>query len=70
MKSQGPTQAKNARKLSDAIIAKRYLELQKLRDEVRKAEISGAMDAPYSKKTKRPALIAIESRRKMASNVA
>ena len=45
MKSQGATQAKNARKLSDAIIAKRYLELQRLRDEVRKAEISHAMDA-------------------------
>ena len=47
MKRQSPTQAKNARK--DAILAKRYLELQRLRDEVRKAEISGLMDAPYSK---------------------
>jgi hypothetical protein len=41
-----------------------------LRDEVRKAEISRAMDAPYPKKTKRSALIEIENRRKMASNVA
>ena len=49
MKSQRPTQVKNARRLSDAIIAKRYLELQRLRDEVRKAEASRAMDAPYSK---------------------
>jgi len=48
----------------------RYLELQRLRDEVRKAEMSCAMVAPYSKKTKRSALIEIESRWKMASNVA
>ena len=47
MKRPTPTQAKNARK--DAILAKRYLELQRLRDEVRKAEISRAVDAPYSK---------------------
>ena len=49
MKRPTPTQAKNARELSDVILAKRYLELQRLRDEVRKAEISGLMDAPYSK---------------------
>jgi hypothetical protein len=49
MKRQSPTQAKNELKLSDAILAKRYLELQRLRDEVRKAEISRAVDAPYSK---------------------
>jgi hypothetical protein len=42
MKSQKPTQAKNARKLSDALIARRYLDLQRLRDEVRKAETSCA----------------------------
>ena len=46
MKRQSPTQAKNAK---DAILAKRYLELQRLRDEVRKAEISGTIDAPYSR---------------------
>jgi hypothetical protein len=49
MKRQSPTQAKNTPMLSDAIIAKRYLELQRLRDEVRKAETSRLMDAPYSK---------------------
>jgi hypothetical protein len=49
MKRQSPTQAKNEVKLSDAILAKRYLELQKLRDEVRKAEIGGMMDAPCSR---------------------
>ena len=49
MKRQSPTQAKDAPKPSDAILAKRYLELQRLRDEVRKAEISRPMDAPYSK---------------------
>jgi len=48
MKRQSPTQAKNARKLSDVILAKRYLELQRLRDEVRKAEINGMIDALYS----------------------
>ena len=48
MKRQSPTQAKNAHKPSDAILAERYLELQRLRDEVRKAEISGMIDAPYS----------------------
>jgi hypothetical protein len=45
MKRQSPTQAKNELKLSDAILAKRYLELQRLRDEVHKAEISRATDA-------------------------
>ena len=49
MKRQSPTQAKDAPKPSDVILAKRYLELQRLRDEVRKAEISRAVDAPYSK---------------------
>jgi len=49
MKRQSPTQARNARMPSDAILARRYLELQRLRDEVRKAEISRAVDAPYSK---------------------
>jgi hypothetical protein len=70
MKSQRPTQAKDARRLSDAIIAKRYLELQRLRDEVRKAEISCAIDARYSKRIKRSAFIEIENRRRTASNVA
>jgi hypothetical protein len=45
MKRQIPTQAKDAPKPSDAILAKRYLELQRLRDEVRKAEISRTTDA-------------------------
>jgi hypothetical protein len=48
MKRQIPTQAKDAPK-PYAILAKRYLELQRLRDEVRKAEISRLMDAPYFK---------------------
>ena len=42
MKTQKPPQAKNLRKLSDAIIARRYLDLQRLRDKVRKAEIGCA----------------------------
>jgi hypothetical protein len=40
MKTQKPTQAKNTRRVSEAIIAKRYLEVQELRDVVRKAEIN------------------------------
>jgi hypothetical protein len=39
MKGQRSTK-ENVRKLSDDAIAKRYLDLQKLRDEVRKAESS------------------------------
>jgi hypothetical protein len=38
MKRQGSTPAKTAGKLSDAILATRYLDLQRLRDKVRKAE--------------------------------
>jgi hypothetical protein len=40
MKTQKPTQAKNTRRVSEAITAKRYLEVQELRDVVRKAEIN------------------------------
>jgi hypothetical protein len=55
MKRQSPMQAKNELKLSDAILAKRYLELQKLRDEVRKAEIFGMMmDALCSREPSGP----------------
>jgi hypothetical protein len=42
MKRQGSTPAKTAGKLSDAILATRYLDLQRLRDEVRKAEARSA----------------------------
>ena len=35
--------AQNARNLSDAVIARRYLDLQRLRDEVRKAERNCAL---------------------------
>ena len=45
MKSERPTQSKNAPKLS-GIIAKRYLALQRLREEVRKAETSCASQGP------------------------
>ena len=45
VKSQRPTQAKNALELSRAIIARHYLDLQRLRDEVRKAEISRGVHA-------------------------
>src|SRR5216684_2231480 len=45
MKGQRPAHAKNERKYSDAIIAKRYVDLQRLRDEVRRAEISRGVHA-------------------------
>jgi len=62
MKRQSPTQAKNARKLSDAILAERYLELQRLRHEVRKAEISRPIDAPYSSGHRTPVALAGSSK--------
>jgi hypothetical protein len=46
-KRQGSRPAKTARKLSDAILITRYLDLQRLRDEVRRAE---ARFAPASLK--------------------
>ncbi len=39
MKRQKPTQARHSRKLSDAILARRYLDLQRLRAQVREAEM-------------------------------
>src|SRR5258708_14165956 len=56
MKNQRPTQAKNAQKLSDAIIAKRYLDSQRLPDEVKKVEQSCGMRALKAKKTRRSVL--------------
>ena len=53
MKGQRPTRAKNSRKLSEAIIAKRYLDLQRLRDEVRRAELSRGAQALSAKQTTR-----------------
>jgi hypothetical protein len=58
MKRQNPPQAKNARKPSDAILAERYLELQRLRDEVRKAEI----EAPYSREPSGPPPLRLRNR--------
>jgi hypothetical protein len=40
MKTRKSNPAHSARKTAGALIAKRYLDLQKLRDEVRKAESS------------------------------
>ena len=39
MRSQRLTRLKGTDKLSDALIARRYLDLQKLREKVRNAEI-------------------------------
>ena len=56
MRSQRRKQAKNARKFSHAVIAKRYLDLQKLRDEVRKAETKRGMHILHFENTTRRAL--------------
>ena len=42
MKSRKPSQTNAVRKISDAILAEHFLEVQKLRDEVRKAELDAA----------------------------
>jgi hypothetical protein len=52
MKRQGSTPAKTAHRLSDAILATRYLDLQRLRGEVRKAEARFASTS--LKKASRP----------------
>jgi hypothetical protein len=54
MKTRKPAQAKRARKISDAIIAKSYLDLQTLRDEVRKAETSRGLSRKPARKTNLP----------------
>jgi hypothetical protein len=54
MKIQRPTQAKNERKLSDAIMTKHYLDLQRLRDEVREAELGRGLHALSPKEATRP----------------
>ena len=46
MGSQRLTRLKGADKLSDALIARRYLDLQKLREKVRKAEIHFGLRGP------------------------
>jgi hypothetical protein len=51
MKNQKIEQPKRARNLSDRIIERRYLDLQKLRDVVRKAEMNCV--AEISKKSER-----------------
>ena len=42
MAGQRPIRAKNLRRISNAVMAKRYRELQRLREEIRKAEIGCA----------------------------
>jgi hypothetical protein len=46
MRSQRLTRLKGADKLSDALIARRYLDLQKLREKVREAEIHFGLRGP------------------------
>ncbi len=43
MRSQKLTRLKGTDKLSDALIARRYLDLQKLREKVREAQIHFAL---------------------------
>jgi hypothetical protein len=51
-KTQKATEAKTVRQLSDAVIEKRYLDLQRLRDAVRMAEMScAAPKKPEHRKT-------------------
>ena len=45
MKNQAPTRAKKAWRLPDAVIARRYLDLQRLRDKVKKAEARSAQQS-------------------------
>ena len=52
MKSPRPTQAKRSGKFSSAVIAKRYFDLQRLRDEVHKAETS-ALPMLYDERSER-----------------
>ena len=45
MKNQVPTRAKKIWRLPDAVIARRYLDLQRLRDKVKKAEAGCALQS-------------------------
>jgi len=45
VKNQAPTRAKKAWRLPDAVIARRYLDLQRLRDKVKKAEARSAQQS-------------------------
>jgi hypothetical protein len=58
MKTEKAGEYKNARELSDALIERRYLNLQKLRDIVRKAEISCALPLKQPRHGKRLAKLA------------
>lgn len=49
MKGQRSAQAKSARKLSHSGIARRYLDLQLLRDKVREAEITCTIQGSKSR---------------------
>jgi hypothetical protein len=54
MKTRKPNQVKSSRKPLGAIIANRYLDLQKLGDEVRKAESSCGLSLNASQTTPPP----------------
>jgi hypothetical protein len=49
MKTQNSKQQKSVRKSSDTAIAKSYMDLRKLRDEVRKAELNCKLVARRTK---------------------
>jgi hypothetical protein len=57
MKSHGSTSATITRKISSAMLEIRYLDLQRLRDEVRKAEARCAPKKPQNKNQIYSALI-------------
>jgi hypothetical protein len=54
MKSQKSTPPKFARKVTDAILANRYLDLQRLRCEVQKAERSCAPQRLKKPRNRKP----------------
>jgi hypothetical protein len=69
MTTQKPAEGKNARKLSDAVIEKRYLDLQKLRDAVRIAEMNCAGQNLKKPKPRKPAGLVASSRPNTRPNV-
>jgi hypothetical protein len=64
MKSPRPTQAKRSRKFSDAVIAKRYFDLQRLRDEVHKAETSALPCSMLNERSERHVMRTKNARRR------
>jgi hypothetical protein len=69
MKTQKPAEGKHARKLSDAVIEKRYLYLQKLRNAVRIAEMNRAPQNLKQPEPRKPAVLAASTRPNSRPNI-